>query len=191
MSPAYAKSHGYQIDRRAECRKRVQFADSTIAETIGQVRADLSLTGDKGTNSSKVFDILPGLPSEVLLGQQTLEEIEAFTTHASSFSELDGGGKRPLELRLISFIGMKSCTFLKFFSRRYRLTAGAHPSPTPSTAMERNDLQFYSLLARDAAGTEILQPQSHTEGVGSAAAIAQVVDAAPQNDGQDRLIVTA
>ncbi|KAI1269872.1 hypothetical protein F5Y18DRAFT_112253 [Xylariaceae sp. FL1019] len=37
MSLAYAKREGYQIDRRQECRRRLQFGDGSQADTVGQV----------------------------------------------------------------------------------------------------------------------------------------------------------
>lgn len=43
MSSAYIKKYDYKLDRRRECRKRLQLADVTAAETIGQVEAELML----------------------------------------------------------------------------------------------------------------------------------------------------
>ncbi|KAK3178106.1 hypothetical protein OEA41_000239 [Lepraria neglecta] len=57
MSSTYAKMHGYKIDRRTECRKRVRLADNTVAETIGQTSATITL--QDGSSYSKLFDILP------------------------------------------------------------------------------------------------------------------------------------
>ncbi|KAK9419180.1 hypothetical protein SUNI508_01157 [Seiridium unicorne] len=37
MSLDYAKREGYQIDRRRECRRRLQFGDGSQADTVGQV----------------------------------------------------------------------------------------------------------------------------------------------------------
>ena len=103
MSSTYVRAHGYQLDRRRRCRKRVRFADNTVAETIGQVQATLTL-GD-GSTYLKTFDVLPNLTSEVLLGQFTLEEINAFTFHRNSFVDVFAG-ERHLELSVLGYLGM-------------------------------------------------------------------------------------
>ena len=102
MSSTYVRAHDYQLDRRRRCRKRVRFADNTVAETIGQVQATLTL-GD-GSTYLKTFDVLPNLTSEVLLGQFTLEEINAFTFHRNSFVDVFAE-ERHLELSVLGYLG--------------------------------------------------------------------------------------
>ena len=102
MSPTYTKLHGYRIDRRRQCRKRVQFADTTEAETIGQVRATITLKN--GSRFEKIFDVLPGLTSDVLLGDATLEEMEAFTFHENSFVDVFAG-QRHFDFNVLTYIG--------------------------------------------------------------------------------------
>ena len=102
MSSTYVKMHGYRIDRRTECRKRVRLADNTVAETIGQTSATITL--QDGSSYSKLFDILPQLTSEVLLGETTLEEIGAFTAHENSFVDVFAD-ERFLELSVLGYLG--------------------------------------------------------------------------------------
>ena len=102
MSSTYVRAHGYRLDRRRRCRKRVRFADNTMAETIGQVNATLTL--EDGSMYSKTFDVLPKLTSDVLLGQFTLEEIKAFQIHRSSFVDVFAG-ERHLELSVLGYLG--------------------------------------------------------------------------------------
>ena len=102
MSSTYIRAHGYQLDRRRRSRKRVRFADNTMAETIGQVQATLTL--EDGTMYSKTFDVLPELTSDVLLGQFTLEEIKAFQDHRGSFVDVFAG-ERHLELSVLGYLG--------------------------------------------------------------------------------------
>ena len=102
MSSAYIKKCGYELDRRRECRKRVQLADATAAETIGQVKAELTL--HDGSTYLKTFDVLPGLTSEVLIGEDTLAELKIFTEHESSFIDVLGG-ERHFELSILSYLG--------------------------------------------------------------------------------------
>ena len=102
MSSTYVRAHGYRLDRRRRCRKRVRFADNTMAETIGQVQATLTL--EDGSMYTKTFDVLPELTSDVLLGQFTLEEIKAFQIHRSSFVDVFAG-ERHLELSVLGYLG--------------------------------------------------------------------------------------
>ena len=102
MSSTYIRAHGYRLDRRRRCRKRVRFADNTVAETIGQVQATLTL--EDGSMYFKTFDVLPELTSDVLLGQFTLEEIKAFQVHRGSFVDVFAG-ERHLELSVLGYLG--------------------------------------------------------------------------------------
>ena len=102
MSSAYIKKYGYKLDRRRQCRKRVQLADATAAETIGQVKAELTL--HDGSTYLKTFDVLPGLTSEVLIGEDTLAELKIFTEHESSFIDVLEG-ERHFELSILSYLG--------------------------------------------------------------------------------------
>ena len=86
MSSTYVRAHGYETDRRRECRKRIQIADSSLVESIGQVRAELTLAD--GSNHIELFDVLFKLTFDVLLDETSLEEIEAFTVHKNSFVEV-------------------------------------------------------------------------------------------------------
>ena len=117
MSSTFVRARGYRLDRRRRCRKRVRFADKTVAETIGQVQATLSL-GD-GSTYLKVFDVLPNLTSEVLLGQFTLQEINAFTSHRDSFVDVFAG-ERHLELSVLVDLGKVN----EFLARKLKRIAG-------------------------------------------------------------------
>ena len=102
MSSAYIKKYGYKLDRRRECRKRIRLADDTTAETIGQVKAELTL--HDGSTYLKTFDVLPGLMSEVLIGEDTLAELKIFTEHESSFMDVFAGD-RHFELSILCYLG--------------------------------------------------------------------------------------
>ena len=102
MSAAYVKKYGYKLDRRRECRKRLLLADATAPETIGQVKAKLTL--HDGSTYFRIFDVLPGLMSEVLIGEDTLAELNIFTEHESSFMDV-WGGERHFELSILSHLG--------------------------------------------------------------------------------------
>ena len=115
MSAAYVKKYGYKLDRRRECRKRLLLADTTPAETIGQVKAKLTL--HDGSTYFRMFDVLPGLMSEVLIGEDTLAELNIFTEHESSFMDV-WGGERHFELSILSHLGYLS----EFLARKLNLS---------------------------------------------------------------------
>lgn len=102
MSPTYVRAHSYKVDRRRECRKRIQTADSSVVESIGQVTAKLTLAD--GSSYVKLFDVLPELTSDVLLGETSLDEIEAFTVHESSFVQVVAG-EHNSELCTLGYLG--------------------------------------------------------------------------------------
>ena len=117
MSSAYIKKYGYKLDRRRECRKRLQLADATAAETIGQVEAELML--NDGSTYLKTFDVLPGLMSEVLVGEDTLAELKIFTEHESSFIDVSGG-ERHLELSILRYLGRLNKFLVRKLNRSNR-----------------------------------------------------------------------
>ena len=140
MSSSYVRSHGYEIDRRREFRKRIQFADRAVAESIGQVRATLTL--NNGSSYLKVFDVLPGLPTNVLLGECSLEEIDAFTVHESSFVEVIVGEQRH-ELCMIEYLGPVN-KFLARHLRRSKKGLKAQQQRKPTVLLSGHDI--YSLI---------------------------------------------
>lgn len=158
--------------------KNAESANNTVAETIGQIQALLSLAKENDAGSSRVFDVLPGLPCEVLLGEDTVIESEAFTTHGGSFVELPPGSGEPLKLYLIFYIGKKACGVWGYFFRRRRLGARGN-LPRPSAAKMRDDFLNDSLLERYAAEVHMPQQQDNPGGAesGTDADAAQVVDA--------------
>lgn len=119
MSLEYAKSRGYWIDDRPEMRRRLQFGDDSIAETMGQVYVDnfildwrspattLENTGDNSAFDEKsqqddkddtdivyvwnqvIFHLLPDLPCDIILGRPFLEGTDAFSQQGIRLSSSD------------------------------------------------------------------------------------------------------
>ena len=143
MSSEYVRCRGYKTDRRKECRKRVRVADTTVIETIGQVEATLTL--EDGCSYLKTFDVLPGLPSEVLIGESTLEEIGTFTSYASSFVDVVAG-ERYFELSVLSYLG-KVNSFLAHTFRKRRRGVQAQPQRKLSLGRSLAILLISALLA--------------------------------------------
>ena len=147
MSSAYVKKYRYKLDRRRECRKRVQLADATVADTIGQVKAELTLPD--GSTFSKTFDVLPGLTSEVLIGEDTLAKLNVFTEHESSFMDVLGG-ERHLELSILSHLGRLNGFLARTLNLSNRRSQAEHQcEPSLGGSLEiGTDVNFLASLAK-------------------------------------------
>ncbi len=77
--------HRHYIKSRPKCRKRVQLADTTTVEIIGQIQVTLTL--EDGSSYQNQCDVLTGLTSSIVLSEGTLDKINAFTIHESSFAD--------------------------------------------------------------------------------------------------------
>jgi hypothetical protein len=81
MSLRCARKHGFKIDGGINQRTRVRIADSTIVETVGKVHMPSVKLGPFDPFAME-FHILPGLPSDVIFGEELLDRIDAFNTCA-------------------------------------------------------------------------------------------------------------
>jgi hypothetical protein len=79
ISLACARRLGFKIDTRESARTTVMLPDQRIVETIGQVHvSSLQISGLQSFEMA--FHALPGLPSDVIFGEEFLEQIDAFNT---------------------------------------------------------------------------------------------------------------
>lgn len=99
ISLRYARAQRYEIN--TEERKLVRLGDASVVGTYGQVEAEVDVGGYKYW---KVFDVLPDLTSDVVLGELTLEEVEAYTRFETSFTDINLG-KRNFEMNIMITIG--------------------------------------------------------------------------------------
>jgi len=102
MSSAYVRAHRYRLDRRLQVCKYIQLADGTITQTIGQVTAVVKLKDGHG--HKRTFDVLPGLTSSDLFGDEFLEQIDAFGSYEDSFEDILVG-HRHRELSVLTSLG--------------------------------------------------------------------------------------
>jgi hypothetical protein len=79
MSLQCARRRGFKIDTSESARSRVMLADETIVETIGQVHVS-SVQLSQFDSFEMSFHILPGLPCDVIFGEEFLEQMDAFNT---------------------------------------------------------------------------------------------------------------
>ncbi|KAK8002564.1 hypothetical protein PG989_002283 [Apiospora arundinis] len=128
MSFEHAKRDGHWIDDRPEVRRRLQFGDGSISETMGQVYInnfsldwrsppntldpgedvlvfdEKSQYGDRsGTDAAfvqyrAVFHVLPALPCDIILGRPLLEATGAFCHKGIQLFSSDSKRKRKKNL---------------------------------------------------------------------------------------------
>ncbi|KAJ4289847.1 hypothetical protein N0V90_011179 [Kalmusia sp. IMI 367209] len=107
MSERWAQEHELTIEYAKEL---IEFADGTTAITLGSVQATLSVIKSDhkdtspGTQITLEFLILKDLTHDVIIGEDSIEELQVFTTnHGSLYRVSDATG--PLGLNRIRYLG--------------------------------------------------------------------------------------
>ena len=127
MCPECAEREGFSVDTRVEARRTIQFGDGTEAETIGEVyihnlsldwREPITEAPEPATSSAEpslpqesegsisygtVFHVLPGLPCDVILGRDVLDETDAFNRCSELSCTKSSRNKNPFELNIMIF----------------------------------------------------------------------------------------
>jgi hypothetical protein len=109
VSLDFIKRKGYAVDTPDAAHEVVQFVDGSTARTQGQVTIKFEAYGDAFQEAVpskaryRTFYVLDGLTTDILLGEDLLYSINAFTEHASSFVDLDDFGM-PVELKGIVWL---------------------------------------------------------------------------------------
>jgi hypothetical protein len=122
MSPDYAVKTGHKT-KDLESEVEVPFADGSTAVLTGQVFTRFSLY-EHGPWSPKWFYILPGLPCDVLLGAESLEDIDAFNPESSMC--VSGSQKSSPGLYIIAWL-----------NRGEHLLTGGRSAASPQNAGKR------------------------------------------------------
>ena len=97
VSSKYASTYRYKVMGR---KRQIQLADKSTCFTSGKILVTLELAD--GRKYLQFFDVLPGLDSDIVLGEDTLESIEAFTKLSESFVDVDIDTNTPAELKIIA-----------------------------------------------------------------------------------------
>jgi hypothetical protein len=89
MSLSFVLKNGFRMEKLRYGRECIQFADGTEQRLEGKVSVPFAIGQGKDGGVQREFYVLDGLTSEVLLGNQTLEEVDAFNTYAHEFVNLE------------------------------------------------------------------------------------------------------
>ena len=90
VSWQYADQRDWLVTKLTGESNLVQFADGSLSRTEGQISAVFRFSGTAELQIEKVvvFDVLYDLPFDVVLGQDFLEDTQAFATHEKSFLDV-------------------------------------------------------------------------------------------------------
>jgi hypothetical protein len=136
VSPEFVKRKGYTVMAPDTEHEEVQFIDGSTARTQGQVTMRFEAYGDALQEAVptkaryRKFYVLDGLTTDVLLGEDLLYGIKAFTEHASSFVDVDDLGQ-PLELKGIVWLDRAEQRLARIFGGDISsISAQANPGST-------------------------------------------------------------
>lgn len=108
MSPIYAYENKLNIEGLEEDEDEVQFADGRTAKLLGKTEVNFDICDDghkppTGHNGhSRIFYILEGLTTDILLGEEASFDMQVFTKHADAFVSLEDS-KLSNEINLITW----------------------------------------------------------------------------------------
>lgn len=173
MRPDCAEREGFIVDTREAARRTIQFGDGNEAETAGEVYvanfsldwrepvAEASEAPEAGpvnreqlpfeviedsTLSGIAFHVLPGLPCDVILGRDILEETDAFNRCSKLSCTQPARNKNPFECNILI-----SC-------KRKRKDSGTLPIPEEKHEREKS-AEMYERSVREAEISRLPQDQ--------------------------------
>jgi len=119
VSLDYALKMGYEISRPEHDQSQLQFADGEVVSVYGTIDVDLALSSfDEGKSSNwTTLHVLPGLTSNILLGDETLERLEAFTKHQDAFVDARAPYEYQSPLQYIAWYTRAEKMIQRAFSR--------------------------------------------------------------------------
>jgi len=163
MSPECAYRLGYNIDSTSTARTRVQLVDGSVVKTLGQVRVSSLQIGDFDSFEMD-FHVLPGLPFDVIFGEEFLEQINAFNTCAKIMATCD-----PSTYNLATLINLGPIqTFFSSMTRRCtRKVKQAENTPASPSPEEGGDDMEDEIYRRNLAGRLAHRDALHSTGTSS------------------------
>ncbi|OCK95762.1 uncharacterized protein K441DRAFT_676645 [Cenococcum geophilum 1.58] len=119
VSTAYAMQRGFKISDQKDYRLELEFADGSRAFTRGLVKdVDWSFD-DSDTSYQCDFHVLDNLPVDVVLSNDFLFDVNAFSEYDSSFFDADDvSAQGYVELSLVRQISWLGNRIQKIFSRK-------------------------------------------------------------------------
>ncbi len=92
ISSAYAAKRNFRVRQVNTAKSRVQFADATIGLLEGKVDLSIVIGHSQGPQFFMTFYVIKDLTSDLLLGEDILNDTDAFKTYPEAFFVEDGDG---------------------------------------------------------------------------------------------------
>jgi Aspartyl protease len=119
VSTAYAMQRGFKISDQKDYQLELEFADGSRAFTRGLVKGVDWSFDDSDTSYQCDFHVLDNLPVDVVLSNDFLFGVNAFSEYASSFFDADDvSAQGYVELSLVRQISWLSNRIQKIFGRK-------------------------------------------------------------------------
>ena len=119
FSTAYALRRGFKILDQEDVRAELEFVDGSRAFTRGIVKDVGWSFGDSHTFHQRDFHVLDDLPVDIVLNNDLLFDVGAFSMYNSSFYDKDDISTDVyFELSLVRQVGWLSSRFQKIFRRK-------------------------------------------------------------------------
>nr|KAK5447584.1 hypothetical protein LTR18_003165 [Exophiala xenobiotica] len=89
MSASYFQQSNFRLQKLEHSLQSVEFADGSTARLSGFVRVPFAMGSGEQPIQLRDFYVLDGLTTDILLGNATLEDFDAFNAYQEDFFELD------------------------------------------------------------------------------------------------------
>ncbi|KAK5222362.1 hypothetical protein LTR47_010600 [Exophiala xenobiotica] len=89
MSASYFQQSNFRLQKLEHPFQSVQFADGSTARLSGFVRVPFAMGSGRQPTDLRDFHVLEGLTTDILLGNGTLEDFDAFNAYKDDFFDLD------------------------------------------------------------------------------------------------------
>ena len=125
ISLAYVRKRNFCITPIAEQESMVQFADGSVSLLVGKVILSIILGNLFGRKLKVVFYVLQNLTCDLLLGEDFLNETNAFQTYEKDFSNTDDENKL-VEINTIVWLNAAEKFLGRCFSRLGLAKSASH-----------------------------------------------------------------
>lgn len=137
LSAAYARDRGFIVEPSQET---IQFADGSTDVTAGRCNLTLAINDFPATTLE--FHVCATLAHNVIVGYDSIEELDIFTKHRSSMvsSKDDVKGLEPIRLLETPSNSVVRSTWNKFIGRSSGMKLSTGLSPLPPHELSRNSV---------------------------------------------------
>ena len=150
MSLAYVQKRGFAVEQVSSLCPHVQFADGSTSQLFGKVDVVIKIGENQDSYYRRNFYILDGLTCDILLGEDFLQDIEAFDYYADAFALNDTDDDDHREVNAIVWFNMVESNISRVFhgkafnaSGKFRPLSSYKPE-SETLLMSRDEADMYA-----------------------------------------------